>query len=79
MNFVDSLKEAAHMVAGMFSRSFLVFVFGILVPLIIGVLTCGALITWAIYANQYILAAIGLLVSVGWLFFWLNFTDDWMR
>ena len=79
MNFVDSLKEAAHMVAGMFSRSFLIFVFGVLVPLFTGILVCGAIITWTIFTDQYILAVIVLMVGVGWFFFWLNFTDDWVR
>lgn len=78
MNFVDSLKEAAHMVAGMFSRGFLVFIFGVFLPLLIGLVAFAIIILWSAVSGYYAITAFSLLAGVGWFFFWLNFTDDWI-
>lgn len=78
MNFKDALKEAIGMLASMFSRGFLIFIFGILLPLMIGLVAFAIIILWSAYSGYYVITAFSLLAGVGWIFFWLNFTDGWI-
>lgn len=77
MNFKDSLREAIGELTSMLSLGFLIFIFGVLLPVLIGLAAFAMVMIWSAAIGYYAITALSLLAGVGWFFFWLNFTDDW--
>jgi hypothetical protein len=78
MNFKDSLREAIGALTSMLSLGFLIFIFGVLLPVLIGLAAFAMAMIWSAASGYYAITALSLLAGVGWFFFWLNFTDDWI-
>jgi uncharacterized membrane protein len=77
MKLKDSFENAINEIANMFSFGFMIFIFGVMLPLIIGLLICATICCWLVFNGFYIISILFIFVGVFWFFFWLNFTEDW--